>query len=244
MARSIMEILQEAGPQPITEEVGQLQQKRETGKELPTTTGAVRGNVEEQAALQESEEQRREMMSGFAQQEALRDVQEEQLGIQEEAGRESFRQQIASQKQRYDVATDKLLATLAQGTAQMTTQQEIQALESLGFAQRLGNEKYRAALEMEGRKHRLEDATEFQEALAKSAFEDEIDLFRDNIQFKQIMDLEDAEFHKALADMDVDTALSIAAANAKAENLSGLYRAGGQIAGVAIGEAMRSGGEE
>jgi len=244
MARTIAELLRQTrqtggSVSQAVEDIGRVASTGKVGMEGPS-----RGNVVEQEQQRQALAQRGELLADTAFADQMRAAGMEQESLQAEGQRMGARQQFAETKQRFDLMAKDILDDLERGRARMTNREELHAIEMAGAAQRLANDKYMYELQDIARRNRLQDSMSFADALQKSVFKDEIDLFRDNVAFNELMDADDATFKKWLADIDINTALQIAAADAAAVNKRAMIGAAGTIAkeGAKFGYDYMKGG--
>ena len=231
--RSIMDAIKgvprETG---VGEGIREVSRQTETGKAIDPTP-VKRGDILEQSTGMQVEKERANLTGEASSAEEGRKLgrEQEKLGI--EQGRTSARQGMNEQKQRMELTTKDLLEDFERAQYKMTGQEQVFALEQIGAAHRLSNEKYTYNLANEGRKHRLNSSLAFEETLQQPVFEDEIDILRGSIDFRSLLDEDEAEFTKRMAEIDITTALEIAMSNASAANARGLLTAIGDIAKTA-----------
>jgi hypothetical protein len=211
----------------------------ETQTEAPQAgdTGAVRGNriaaqqQTEIGAMQTQEAQRlsstEKLMRGDAK--AKQFQSDQQI--------EGMRQESSARKQKFQMATSEISGNLKRDLSTISEQEKVDRMEAYTQAARLQNDKYVTSLEREGRMRRLSDAQEFDMALKEAVFSEELDLFRDNIQFQKLMDLDDAAFARQLSAMDINSAIALANAQTKSASQSMIYQGVGSMATSAAGWA-------
>lgn len=213
---TLLEQLRQQAPSAVnqTEAVQGLLDAR-SGKAIDDTGGPRATNIQEQVQNKLTETQLKEI----AQQANL---QAEQLG-QEQRG---VQQQFAQQKEQLNET---------EITAQETYQRQVEAslndyerniktldvakqgakVEQLGFQLRLSNQNYIMQLKTEAARDKITSEAAFREALQRTIFADEIDLFSSDLDFRMLLKADDAQFQKMIAQIDIDTALAIASSAAK-----------------------------
>lgn len=208
MARTIMELLRQTRipTGSTTEALTEAGRVSSTGK-VQTATGPKRGNVLEEAQQAELLAQRGEMVGEAAAQEKLREAGREQEGLELESKRQTSRQSMQASKQRLDLMSKDILDDLERNKAIYTQDKKNLALESVAAAQRLSNDKYIYELEDIGRRQRLDSSLGMKEALNKAVFENQLAIAKDDYAFKALLEMDEAEFKKALAAFNNQTRL-------------------------------------
>jgi phage gp16-like protein len=103
-------------------------------------------------------------------------------------------------------------------------------LEQLGFIARLSDDTYLNNLKREGRKSRLSNKLKFQEELQKSIFDDERELFENDISFRQALKKDSSEFSEMLNQQGLDWKQALAVAEMKSKANEQIWTGAGQIA--------------
>lgn len=175
--------------------------------------------------------------------------QQQQAGAtqatQVEQANQGQQQQMSQQMQQVDQSrvesvdkftaeSDRLLRDFQQQGQQINFQKDAAKLEQLGFNLRLSDEKYVNQLKMAGTKARLDNANNFEYELSKSVFADEQELFNSNLQFKSLMSAKGRDFERELSNIDIETALQVAATNANAANSATLWTGLGNTVSAGI----------
>jgi len=93
-------------------------------------------------------------------------------------------------------------------------------LEQLGIATRLSNDQYTTQLEQEGMRSRLDNEIAFDEALQQAIWDDQNELFKSDLEFKEALSGKQSDWNEYMAAIDRDqfvyNAEAAAAANKKA----------------------------
>lgn len=132
-------------------------------------------------------------------------------------------------KEQFSTQTEELMQKFEQNMDTLGLDRHRSELEQLMFGMRMQNNKYIDQLKMEGDKQRLNDKALFAESLMASALQDEMTLLKGNLEFRQLMfadDLlnkgmlarDDREFARRLGELDIETALQVAFADAEARS--------------------------
>jgi len=143
-----------------------------------------------------------------------------QRGLQSQQEIQGLRNEATSQKQKYIQAAGSIKSDLERNLTQISEREKMDRLEGAAQAARLADEKYSYQLADEAKRRRLTDARQFDIALKESIFDEEIDLMKNDLKFRQLMDADEATFQRMLADMDIDSAFALASQQRKDENRS------------------------
>lgn len=191
-------------------------QQAATGRSTQATGPIQEDIIPEQVALQEAEqmqrvqaEQERQVATGLQQKEQAQQ-QEFKFGLQDM----DERQTNATQEMLNRSAL--ILQDFEQGRARLDSAKDKARMEQALVGMRLANKKYTDQLEMEGRKRRLDNAIQFKEALTETLFKSEMQLLRDNLNFKKKLSADEREFDKLVADINIDLAIQLALQEAEA----------------------------
>jgi hypothetical protein len=103
-------------------------------------------------------------------------------------------------------------------------------LEQAAFGLRLANDQYLYGLQDAGRRRRLDDEATFKLELQKEIFANMESLLKDDLAFKEMMALSDADFSKLLANIDINAAIAMANDAVRASNIAGGWTGAGQLA--------------
>jgi hypothetical protein len=120
-----------------------------------------------------------------------------------------------------------------QGTSLDLNKKKAQT-EQLGFIARLSDDTYVNNLKREGRKSRLSNKLKFQEELQKSIFDDERELFENDISFRQALKKDSREFSEMMAKQGLDWKQALSVAEMKSQANQQMWTGAGQIAQAGI----------
>lgn len=159
------------------------------------------------------------------------------LDQQQDALAQQFNQQntqisenrVAAQEQ-FNTQLKGMMSEYTSQLKGLNLQKDKARMEQAGFMLRMGNQQYIDKLQMEGRKSRLDDAIAFNEELNRSVFSQELDLFSNSLEFRNLMQADARSFQQQLGNMDNEFAMQIAMADNKA--------AGSQMMWSGIGSAV------
>lgn len=191
--------------------------------------GAVRQDMNLQAA---QSQQNRAIMKGAGEESAtgqLMEEQRKQSNLQRDDQITQLGQQSRAEKQKYEMKATSILDNLDAQMGKLSQAERMDQMEVAGSYLRLQDEKYRYEIADVGRRKRLDNATNFDLELKKAVFDDEADLLQNNIEFSNMMNMDDREFKKSLANMDITMASQLATSQAKSASEVGMYSAGGTM---------------
>ena len=224
--------------QPVPGQTANLRQMlaAKSGK-AGATSGPAISNVAEQQALADFNQ-------AATTQQKQGQARAEQTALQKQAQDQQFSQgqqrlglQETKQAQAFEKATDKIANNLERFKDDLSSKEGQQALSETLFARRLADKQYMADLSRAGQERRLNDSNAFALEAGKSAFDNWKEIFANEEQFAKMMDADNAEFQKGLAQMNIDTARAVLADNIKAANMQAQYGAIGSF-GTAVVEGV------
>ena len=196
--------------------------------------GVVRRDLAAERMQQEGQQQvaqaTRAAEAGLTQQQE----QMKQQGLQVQQMRQQTAQDITASMERYRNSSEAVLMDLTQNMDRLTQAEKHDKVEQAAAQFRLSNEKYRWQLEDTGRRMRLTDAAQFDIALQESIFDEEMDLLRSDLDFKRMLDADEAEFTKYLANIDINTAIALAKESSEAASTTSMIGGLGTAATAAF----------
>lgn len=232
---NLFDAIKNAGQKPaavggMTERLQKASETLQTGRAIPAARGPARATEGERIANVAAAEESALARQGTVQQ--LEDLKTKSTQLQEQSNVVE-----AQQRQQWDSLIEgnqerlaDLLESIRQEKGKMDLQESASRLEQAGFELRLGNEKYLQALMETGRVNRLDDENQFRLELQKQIFADQQSLLGDELAFQEMMAMNDAEFTKLLANIDINAALQIASDSAKAQNTQLMWEGAGGLA--------------
>lgn len=230
MARTLLDALNQQAA-PLQQQAGgelEFAQKLTQGLTGKAPQAAQPGKVslQEQLALQTGKELgEQQRQQGLAVGEQLSQAASQQQKQAELTGRKQTQQKQAVE-QEFARKSMSTLKELDRNLDKLSTEQRGAKLEQLGTEARLSNKQYIDKLNLEGAKSRLNDKIGFKEQAYKTIFDNDISLFKDNIAFKKMQDLDDDQFKRLLAQIDINTALEMARQATKQQNLTDIFTGG------------------
>ena len=210
-----------------------------TGKQV-SARGPQAGSMAERIATGSTQMQ-------LDQQQQAGQLAAEQLGTQQQ-GLETAQQQAMEgaqlqqqgRRQAAQLQEEQILNQFQQGQRRLDNARDAAAMEQVAVNARLENRQYIDNLQRIGAQKRLDSGIEFQEELQRSIFSDMESLLSGDLQFNELMAASDNEFRKKMADIDINTALQIAADAEKSARVAGMYSGLGTAASGAAQYAASS----
>lgn len=256
MVSLVDQLRQSGGPQPkqpslVSQLQGQQTQLQQAARATQAGagglgfTGAGRGSRQaERFALAEVAGQEQQLQQA----EQLQAAQIDQAARQQE---QQFQFQAADLEERqlnsrleWSNQASQVIGNFSKESFKLDMARTRSAVEFSAGLMRLANDDYVERLRMEGQRARLDDELSFKEALTKTVFEGELDMFIGDLNFRSIV-MADARAHKeAIAAVDINFALSMARSEAAAAAQAGKYQAissGISAAGSAATQAAARG---
>lgn len=190
-----------------------------TGKAEIPAAGPTTSTIGEQVAVQQAQqgltqvgEQAQMAGAELAQREATQ-KSKEQLATEE------LNQKRANYLGQHYRETSALLSQLERERSKMTQEEQLAKMEQIGFNLALADERYVYQLQDQGRRQRLDSDVGFRVALQEAINADMVDLFKDNIEWQKAFDMSEREYQNWLANMDINAALQLQDAQARADRI-------------------------
>lgn len=190
--------------QGVTDESSKLQTllRAKSGKAVGGS-GVSASNLGEQAAVAQTNNQMQNQVAPAA--EIQNQGQQAQQAQQTQTT--NLQTQDVEQQRKFDtiqnkMKTNQLMSEFERNKGSIDLARDKSQLEQLGFQLRLQDKGYLDNLQREGNTRRLGDQQEFNEALADSVLGDQRQLLEKGLGNKSILDADDREFKKSLANMD------------------------------------------
>lgn len=192
----------------------------QTGKErLPgALQGPKKSFLGEAAAQDQTKQELGQVAQQRGTQSALMQAEQARMKEQEQQQQELITEDEMNNKEELLTRGEEIMQEWRnQGTSLDLNKKKAQT-EQLGFIARLSDDAYVNNLQREGRKSRLSNKLKFQEELQKSIFDDERELFENDISFRQALKKDSREFAEMMAQQGLDwkQALSVAEMKSKA----------------------------
>lgn len=237
---SLLDALKEGMTKPGSETGGQtefaqrLLSAKQTGK-LAKGTGPSRATEGERIADSVASQEQGAVRQGALSQ--LEELQTKSDQIAAQAEQTAARQDLQMEDivQQNQIKTADMLEQIRQQEGQLTAQQRGARLEQAAFNLRMSNEEYLNNLQDEGKKKRLDNQIDFKTELQRTIFADQQSLLEDDLAFKEMMAMKDAEFQKLIANIDINAALQVASDAASAANQTSIWSGVGGLASGAAG---------
>jgi hypothetical protein len=198
------------------------------------------GGFQEALALGQTRAQEAQQLEQFDLAEQQRKQAEKEARQREKFDRKKLSQQALNLKSQFSQKSSQLLQKFQQDQDQLKFQKKAANAEQLGFYLRLNSEKYIEKLQAEGARNRLQDNVNFKTMAMLDSFQDELDMFKDNLTFAKEMNEKGRASTAEMAIYDLDTALQLALGKSreelermKFEGISGIVSATAEAAPAA-----------
>lgn len=126
--------------------------------------------------------------------------------------------QRAEMALRERIQTEGILRNLEQSRTEMDEKKRQLGLELVASNLRLSDASYIDNLRREGERARLQEDISFAEKLQQSIFENNQALLKMQLKNQSLLNVSDREFNRAMADLDVNAAISAAQSNIRADS--------------------------
>jgi hypothetical protein len=227
-------LAQKAQPTPATGILGQTQQIEElsraaSGKALTGGVGPSRSRqAEKQVASQVMQGQR--ALQEQIQAEAIGQAQQTKA-FEEKAAFENklLSQEKLDMQDKFIVKQQEILSSFIRSGREFDLKKDKARAEQLGFMMRLNTDYYLTDLEDEASRAMLHDQMSFDEELARTMFNEELDLFNDNLDFRAMIAADEREFADELANWDIAMALQLAETQAKEASQQQMWQGIGSL---------------
>lgn len=235
--------------QGVTDETSKLQAllRAKSGKAVGDS-GVAASNLGEQSAVAGANQQ---MQNQVAPQVQIQQAGQQQQQAQQQQT-EKLQTQEIEQQRKFDtiqnkMKTNQMLSDFERSKGTIDLARDKSSLEQLGFQLRLQDKSYLDNLQREGSARRLGDQQDFNQAMAESVLGDNQEVLEKNLGNKSILDADDREFKKSLANMDAADAYKMFKKDQKAAKDRALWsalgagtQAGGSMAGSMGGGASKA----
>lgn len=222
---------QQAGMEDNTSLAATLQRAK-SGKQV--SGSAPVSNIGEQVANQDTNAQLQQVGQQAQVQNLAAGQQQQQVAQQGQQQATEIQQGRNANQMQARLKTNELLQGLEQAGQTLDQDKKNAQMEQLGFNLAMQDKTYTDQLQREGAKQRLNDRTSFADAAARQSLGDGLDIFQQQLGGKNLIAANDREFTRALAQMDMDSAMQMANNAAKAAQIQGTASAVGGIADAGI----------
>jgi len=228
-------LAQKAQPQQATGILGQTEavekiSRAASGKALPSGVGPSRSRQTEKQVASQVEQGQRALQEQI-QAEAVGQAQQTRA-MQEQA---KFENKLLSQQQldmqdKFIVKQQEILSSFVRSGRELDLRKDKAKAEQLGFMMRLNTDYYLTDLNDEANRAMLQDDIEFEEELARTLFNEELDLFNDDLDFRALIKADKREFDIEIANWNVEMAIKMAETEAKEASQRQLWSGIGTLA--------------
>ena len=214
----------------LTEQTRQIVRTGETGKAIGPSTGPRASSLSEKLANQETATN----LAGV--QEAQQQTQLEAEQADEVSRKADTIQNLGLEQKRQEAVEQfnsrvtAMMDDYRRSESELDLSKDKARVEQLGTMLRLSNQKYTDRLQMEGKRARLLSSVGQREAIQNMVFSDELDLLSSDLQFKSLMGDKQRTLSEKLANIDLNTAIQIANAQAQQASQSAMWSGVGDLA--------------
>lgn len=193
-----------------TEATQSLLATKATGRAITPGTGPKSSAQAEKMTLEQgAQEQKKEGLrqqlaqTGLSQQ---AEAQQQRFDVEEKQGLDRVREMEADFQRR----SDGILSDFERGKRRLGDEKDALALEVMGQQARLANAKYLDALEQQGKELGLNNKLKFDEETARTVLKNDLDFLKDDLAHRRLMNANDRDFTRELANMDINFAMDMA----------------------------------
>lgn len=221
-----------AGPTSSTSKLGQLL----SAKQGVTSTGpGIQGeNLLESAAGADTKQAAVAAGASTANDVQAQRIQAAGQQMQQKQAAQAEQQAAEDMQSKFATSSNQILANLAAGEGALGLQKNQAQAEQLGFQMRLSNDQYVTRLNEEAEARRLNDASSFQEQLAKSTFGSALSVLQQRLGAEAVQAQDAVGFQSELSKLNMQDWLNIQQYGAK--SAAGAATAGA-VGGVVSGAA-------
>lgn len=161
-------------------------------------------------------------------------MREEDQARREELSRRELELTRKEINQNFDQKRAAVETELKKAVRENDVRRAERAAQQVGFEARLNSDKYIHQLQLNGDRARLDNELAFDEALRSDIFGEYNDLFRQGILNNEMLGADAREFQMQIARIDLESAMAIAATEAKAANMQAQYGAISRIVDAGV----------
>jgi hypothetical protein len=198
-----------------------------TGKEQAPES-VQKTSVEEDIAKKQVVEEAQPVVQSIQAIQRKADLESQQIAQQRRQLTADYKQkenELISQVQRQ---SDQIFARVSEEYASLDVNRKVERLEQLSFLNNLADREYVAKMQIEGTKRRLDQESQWKQAAMYAAFEDQVDLLNEDINFKKLMEADDRTFKEMLAKIEPQAILESAIISYRSEQSAGAMRGIGE----------------
>ena len=228
MAQSLLDVirtkLQPQAPAPAVtlgqgEQTANLLRTKLTGSAQPQGGDVPkRSMIGEQAAATQTQAQ----LGQVAKESQIQQEQQNQQQADQNQGMDIFRQQNKQEDtQRANQFANQMANVLndfKSGNKRIQNMQDIGEIEAAGAGARLANNQYIDNLTRTAAMSSLDNDTKFQEEYYKNVFADDFGMFKDKMDWANLINADERQFLQAMGNLDINDAIAIARGQATAAN--------------------------
>lgn len=189
--------------------------RAKSGKASVPDSGPKQSSIQEKMAEQQTKLAGQQLQQQG--QIAAAQLGEQEADIQQRTEQQeaTFLDRLTTMQDDLDRRSSQLLDQFSRGQKSLQSDRDLMDLEQAGFISRLQNKQYIDRLQREGQQLRLDNSLDFAAEFAKQKMGEYTNLFRDELDFKRMMDMDDREWAREVSEMDINDALDVADAAAR-----------------------------
>lgn len=216
-----------------TEQASNILRTKLTGQADTGDSGVPKQtNIAEQQVNQQAQAQQKQMQA----QGQIQQQQQRQQAADQEQNYQIQAQQIAQQaeqkRQTAALQTQQIVQENLQGIKKLQSDKDVAAFEQAAAMSRLANQKYIQNLTNAAAKAGIDNDANFKQSYYEQVFQDDAQLFGDDIGFKKMMDMDNRSFIRETSNMDIATAQQLANLAIQQDNSRSFYSSiGGLVSG-------------
>jgi len=207
----------------IRDSTGILGQTEQIEKLSRAASGkAVTGGVGPSRSRQAEKQVASQVQAG---QRALQEqIQAEALGQAQQTKalqeKTAFENKLLSQEKldmqdKFIVKQQEILSSFVRSGRELDLKKDKARAEQLGFMMRLNTDYYLTDLQDEADRAMLHDQISFEEELSRTLFNEELDLFNDNLDFRAMIAADEREFDLEIGQWNIDQAIKMAESSSR-----------------------------
>lgn len=205
-----------------------------SGKAVAPGALAPASNVAETSAVDRTREAAAELQPAGQVAAAQMGQAEANLASRESGARADLALRQQQMQQQNSLRKNQLLADLSRDRATLNLERDKSKIEQLAHTMRLSDKKYVDMLEREGQKQRLDNDLAFKESLSKAILGSNHDLMVSSLKQGNMLNASDREFANAMAQIDLNAAISMANNEAADAKQAAMISGAGGLASAGI----------
>jgi hypothetical protein len=211
-----------------------------TGKESTGMPGAATASLTADLAQLEGQKQQQQLQQQAQDAELQQQQKEEESWMQLKDQDLDVRNQAIQVKQNFNSKIQEILSDFKTKGIELDLERQKAQVDQLTHLMRLSDDKYTTKLKFEGARNRLQNKVSFAEAAMQSQFENQLQLIKEDFEFKSLLRADARAFNIKLEGMGLQQALAILDSELAGAREAAKYQAigSGIEAGIAGAEKL------